>query len=132
VLLSDAECNEGAVWEAVMFATHHRLSSLVAIVDLNGQQALGYTNDVLDLTSLTAKWREFGWDAREVDGHDVAALHRAIAGLSAVPDRPHVIVARTIAGKGVSFMERRIDWHYLPMTLDQYDRACRDVEGPTP
>jgi len=132
VLLSDAECNEGAVWEAVMFAAHHRLSSLIAIVDLNGQQALGYTADVLDLSPLATKWRAFGWDAHEVDGHDVAALHRTIDGVAAAPDRPHVIIAKTLAGKGVSFMERRLDWHYLPMTRDQYEHACREVEGPTP
>jgi transketolase len=128
VLLSDAECNEGAVWEAIMFAAHHRLSNLIAIVDMNGQQALGYTRDVLDLGDLRAKWQAFGWDAREVDGHDVAALQRAIAECAAEAQRPHVIVARTVAGKGVSFMERRIDWHYLPMTREQYDLACREVD----
>ena len=128
VLLSDAECNEGAIWEAVMFAAHHRLSNLVAIIDLNGQQALGYTSDVLDLGRLAAKWREFGWDAQELDGHDVTGLQKAIA--AADSGRPRVIVARTIAGKGVSFMERRVEWHYLPMTREQYELASRELEGP--
>jgi transketolase len=127
VLLSDAECNEGAVWEAVMFAAQHKLSQLVAIVDVNGQQALGYTRNVLDLAPLETKWRAFGWNAEVVDGHDVDALQRT---LNAPPaDRPGVVLAQTIAGKGVSFMERQIDWHYLPMTRSQYDQACRDLEG---
>lgn len=128
VLLSDAECNEGAVWEAVMFAAHHRLSNLIAIVDLNGQQALGQTRDVLDLSPLGAKWREFGWDAHDVDGHDVPALQQTIAELAIGQGRPHVIMARTISGKGVSFMEGRVDWHYLPLTREQYEVARRQLE----
>ncbi|MFN8563864.1 MAG: thiamine pyrophosphate-dependent enzyme [Anaerolineae bacterium] len=72
VLVSDAECNEGALWEAVMFAAHHQLANLIAIVDLNGQQALGYTRDVLALTPMAARWGAFGWDVHEVDGHDTA------------------------------------------------------------
>src|ERR1700689_1758704 len=79
VLLSDAECNEGSVWEAIMFAAHHRLDNVIAVVDVNGQQALGYTRDVLDLDPLAARWDAFGWDAHIVDGHDVDALRDAIA-----------------------------------------------------
>ncbi|HJW69704.1 MAG TPA: thiamine pyrophosphate-dependent enzyme, partial [Candidatus Binatia bacterium] len=94
VLVSDAECNEGALWEAVMFAAHHRLSRLVAIVDLNGQQALGYTDDVLSLSPLAARWRSFGWDVHEVDGHDGAALAHTIAALDTTTGPPHVLVAR--------------------------------------
>src|SRR5438477_8752760 len=78
-LVSDAECNEGSLWEAVMFAAHHRLSNLIAIVDLNGQQALGYTKQVLNLSSLAGRWRAFGWDAYEVDGHNIADLTGTIA-----------------------------------------------------
>ena len=76
VMVSDAECNEGSLWEAVMFAAHHKLSNLIAIVDLNGQQALGYTRDILSLEPMAARWRGFGWDVHEVDGHDVAALRK--------------------------------------------------------
>jgi transketolase len=97
-LLSDAECNEGSVWEAVMFAAHHRLSNLVAIVDLNGQQALGYTKDVLDLSPMVERWRAFGWDAHEVDGHDPVALCDTIRGLDVESGPPHVLVAHTIFG----------------------------------
>jgi transketolase len=126
-LLSDAECNEGSVWEAVMFAAHHGLSNLVAIVDLNGQQALGYTKDVLDLSPMAERWRAFGWDAHEVDGHDPVALCETIRQLDAEGGPPHVLVAQTVFGKGVSFMEGSIEWHYLPMTEGQFARAMQEV-----
>lgn len=128
-LLSDAECNEGSVWEAVMFAAHHRLDGLTAIVDLNGQQAIGYTRDVLDLSPLAERWRAFGWDATEVDGHDVAALSRALSRApSERSDRPRVVIAKTVFGKGVSYMENRIKWHYWPMSDDQYRQALDELE----
>lgn len=129
VLVSDAECNEGALWEAVMFAAHHGLANLVAIVDLNGQQALGYTKDVLDLGSMADKWRAFGWDTHEVDGHDVAGMQDTLAGLDARQGPPHVLVANTVFGKGVSFMESLIKWHYLPMSDEQYQKALSEVGG---
>ena len=126
-LLSDAECNEGSVWEAVMFAAHRRLSNLVAIVDLNGQQALGYTKDVLDLSPMAERWRAFGWDAHEVDGHDPAAISATIRQLDSESGPPHVLIAHTVFGKGVSFMERTIEWHYLPMTEGQFELAMKEV-----
>ncbi len=127
VLMSDAECNEGSVWEAVMFAAHHRLGDLVAIVDVNGQQALGYTRDVLDLSPLEERWRAFGWDAHTVDGHDTAALRGVIDGLAPGEGRPHALLAQTVFGNGVSFMEREIRWHYVPMDDDQYARALAEL-----
>jgi transketolase len=127
-LLSDAELNEGSTWEAAMFAAHHRLGNLVAIVDANGQQALGYTRDVLDLEPLSDRWRAFGWDAVEVDGHDPEACRAALDACS--PDgAPHVLVARTEFGRGVSFMSGRIEWHYLPLTDEQYGLALAEVEA---
>jgi transketolase len=128
VLVSDAECNEGALWEAVMFAAHHRLANLVAIVDLNGQQALGYTDEVLSLSPLGSRWRAFGWDVHEVDGHDVGRLKHTMAALDTRPGLPHVLVARTIFGKGVSFMESQIKWHYWPMSDAEYRQALSDIE----
>ena len=128
VLISDAECNEGSTWEAVMFAAHHRLSNLTAIIDLNGQQALGYTKNVLALPDMPGRWRSFGWDAREVDGHDGAALHEALVDDKSSSSMPHVIVARTIFGKGVSFMENQIKWHYLPMSDEQYTLAMKEQD----
>jgi transketolase len=128
VLLSDAECNAGAVWEAIMFAAHHRLSNLVAIVDVNGQQACGYTRDVIDLAPLADRWRAFGWAVHDVDGHDAGAL---AAALSQQPHEsaPRVVLANTTFGKGVSFMERQIAWHYLPMSAEQYAAASAEIAG---
>jgi transketolase len=127
VLISDAECNEGSVWEAAMFAAHHRLSSLIAIIDLNGQQALGYTDDVLCLSPMAARWQAFGWDVIEVDGHDAPGLARTIADLDVTGGPPHMLVARTVFGKGVSFMEGLIKWHYSPMSDDEYRQAIEEV-----
>jgi transketolase len=129
VLVSDAECNEGSLWESVMFAAHHRLANLVAVVDLNGQQALGYTDQVLSLSPLAARWRAFGWDVHEVDGHDVAAMAETIERLDTVAGPPHVLVARTVFGKGVSYMERQIKWHYWPMSDDEYRQALAEIDG---
>jgi len=129
VLVSDAECNEGSLWEAVMFAAHHRLASLVAIVDLNGQQALGPTAGILDIAPLAARWAAFGWDAREIDGHDADALAVAAGALDTAAGPPHVLIARTVFGRGVSFMERQYRWHYLPMSEPEYARARAEVEA---
>lgn len=127
-LLSDAECDEGCVWEAAMFAAHHRLSNLVLLVDVNGQQALGYTKDVLNLEPLVARWDSFGWRAVEVDGHDAGAMITALAAATAQQEGPpSVILCRTTFGKGVSFMEGKLEWHYLPMSDVQYARATRDL-----
>jgi len=127
VLLSDAECNEGSTWEAVMFAAHHGLSNLTAIIDLNGQQALGYTKDVLNLKEMTERWRIFGWDAHAVDGHDIPAMKETITSCMHDTRAPHVLVARTIFGKGVSFMQSQIKWHYLPMTDCEYEQAIAEI-----
>jgi transketolase len=127
VLVSDAECNEGSLWEAVMFAAHRGLGNLVAIVDLNGQQALGYTRDVLDLAPLAERWRAFGWDVTETDGHDAPGLARLLGGLDPEAERPHAVIARTTFGKGVSYMEGRIKWHYWPMSDDEYAQALAEV-----
>ena len=127
VVMSDAECNEGSVWEAAMFAAQHRMSRLVAIVDVNGQQALGYTRDVLDLEPLSARWKSFGWDVHEVDGHDRDLLGDTVQGLEMESGAPHVVLARTTFGKGVRFMENRIEWHYLPQTDAEYVRAMGEL-----
>jgi transketolase len=132
VLVSDAECNEGSLWEAVMFAAHHRLSSLVALVDLNGQQAFGYTKDVLDLSSMEERWRAFGWDVRTIDGHDPGGLADTIAGLDTASGPPHALIAKTTFGKGVSYMENQIKWHYLPMSDEEYRRALEELDASAP
>ncbi len=131
VLVSDAECNEGSLWEAVMFAAHHRLSNLIAIIDLNGQQALGYTDHVLSLTPMGKRWRAFDWDVHEVDGHDVEVMTETIGGLDTTSGPPHVLIAHTVFGKGVSYMEGQIKWHYWPMSDEEYRQALKDI-GATP
>jgi transketolase len=130
VLVSDAECNEGSLWETIMFAAHHRLSNLIAIVDLNGQQALDYTEQVLALPNMAERWRAFGWDAHEVDGHDGRAIAETLNGFdssSSGGQQPHVLIARTVFGKGVSFMERQIKWHYWPMSDEEYEQARNET-----
>jgi transketolase len=129
VLVSDAECNEGSVWEAIMFAAHHRLGRLTAIVDLNGQQALGKTADVLSLAPLVERWRSFGWDATEIDGHDGAALRARLDAPTSAEGPPRVLVARTTFGKGVSYMEHQLKWHYWPMSDDEYRQALSELEA---
>lgn len=127
VLLSDAECNEGSIWEAAMFAAHHQLGNLTAIIDLNGQQALGYTKDVCNMPNMAERWRAFGWDTAEIDGHDVDAMAEKMANYRG--QRPQMLVARTTFGQGVSFMHNQIKWHYLPMTDDEYHQARREVQA---
>ena len=131
VLVSDAECNEGSLWEAIMFAAHHRLSNLVVLIDKNGQQALGYTNDVLSLEPMPSRWHAFGWRTYEVDGHNPLQLRKTLENLDTREGPPHVVVCKTIFGKGVSFMENQIKWHYWPMNEQEYSRAISEVD-PTP
>jgi transketolase len=128
VLLSDAECNEGALWESIMFAAHHQLDNLVAIVDLNGQQAFGYTKEVLNLDSLADKWRAFGWHVDEVDGHDLETLKITLAAAKGHSGKPKVLIAKTTFGKGVSFMEHQIKWHYSPLSESEFIQANRELE----
>ena len=129
VLISDAELNEGSVWEAAMFAAHHRLGRLTAVLDLNGQQALGYTRDVIDLHSVSGRFGAFGWQVADVDGHDLSALTGAL-GAEPDPDAaPTLVIARTTFGSGVSYMESRIEWHYLPMSDAQYEQALGELDA---
>ena len=129
VLISDAECNEGSIWESVMLAAHHRLANLIAIIDLNSQQAFGYTDEVLNLSPMREKWEAFGWNVHEVDGHNVAEMTETIQKLDTISDSPHVLIARTTFGKGVSYMENRIKWHYMPMSDAEYQQAVEEVES---
>jgi transketolase len=126
-VMSDAELNEGSIWEAVIFAAHHRLANLIALVDINGQQALGYTSDVLDLGRLPERWDAFGWDVHEVDGHDAEGLAKLIESLPTDDGPPHVLLATTTFGKGVSFMEGKIEWHYLPLSDSEYALALEEL-----
>jgi len=130
-LLSDAECNEGIVWESAMFAAHHRLSNLYVIIDMNGQQALGYIGDVLNTAPMGRKWEAFGWQVKEVDGHSPEAIMNTIQACETEFACPHVILARTTFGKGVPFMENQIKWHYWPMSSEEYQLALESIEKNT-
>ena len=112
-----------------MFAAHQRLSRLVALIDLNGQQALGYTKDVLDLSNMAERWKAFGWDAHDVDGHEVPQLVRVAEGFDYSVGQPHVLVAHTTFGKGVSFMRSQIKWHYMPLTESEFQSAIEEVRA---
>jgi transketolase len=124
-LMSDGEWNEGSCWEALIFARHHRLDNLTILVDLNGLQGFGTTREVADLDPLAEKFRAFGLPTEEIDGHDFDAICRA---LRADRRRPDAVVARTVKGSGVSFMEGRMEWHYLPLTEALYRRAAEETE----
>lgn len=129
VLVSDAECNEGQLWEAVMFAAHHRLTNLIAIVDGNGMQAMGPTADVLNLAPLAPRWQAFGWQIQEVNGHDEAELRRAFTSDISNRTGPAVVLARTVLGKGVSFMESRVEWHYRNLSAELAGAALQELEA---
>lgn len=127
-LLSDGECNEGSVWEAAMMAPAHRLDNLCAIVDYNKWQATGRSNETLALAPLRDKWESFGWSAHEVDGHDVDALAER---MNRVPDgsgKPVALIAHTVKGKGVSFMEDDNNWHYRIPKAEEVAAAFRELE----
>ena len=127
-LLGDGECDEGSVWEAALFAPQHRLDNLVAIVDYNKFQAMGRVKDVLDLDPLAGKWRTFGWATRELDGHDIPALEGAMREVPYETGRPTCIVAHTVKGKGVAFMENDLQWHYRAPLGDDMVRALAELE----
>jgi transketolase len=127
-LLSDGECDEGSTWEAALFAPHHRLDNLVAIIDYNKIQSLGSVSETLELEPFVAKWRAFGWEVLEINGHRVGEIVGALARLPATAGRPTCVVAHTVKGKGVSFMEDRLLWHYRSPDPDEFRRALAELE----
>jgi transketolase len=127
-LLSDGECDEGSNWEAILFAPHHKLDNLVVIVDFNKIQSFGRVSEVLELEPFAEKWRAFNWNVVEVDGHDIAALTATFAAVPAIPDRPTVVIAHTVKGKGVSFMEDKLEWHYKSPSDDQLKQALAELQ----
>jgi transketolase len=128
-LLSDGECNEGSVWEAILFAGHHRLNNLIAIVDYNKIQSLGRTDEVLDLDPFADKWRACRWSVREIDGHSIGEIETAFANVPLEPGLPSCIIARAIKGKGVSFMEDELLWHYRSPSDDEFAMALAQLES---
>ena len=128
ILQSDGETNEGSVWEAAMFAAHHRLNNLCMILDANGMQALGNTRDILLPTDHAIRWQAFGWEVVDVDGHDHAALWSALSSTGQT-QRPTAIIARTVMGKGVSFMEQQLLWHYRQPKGAEFQAALRELDA---
>jgi transketolase len=128
VLMSDGECDEGSVWEAALFAQHHLLNNLVAIVDYNKIQSLAPVAETIALEPFRQKWESFNWTVLETDGHDHEKLKATLARLPAQPVRPTVVIAHTTKGKGVSFMENTVLWHYRTARGEEFDRALAELE----
>lgn len=127
-LLSDGECDEGEVWEAALFASQHRLDNLVAIVDYNKLQAFGLTKDVLNLEPFKQKWQSFNWTVRELDGHSFGELKKTLRHVPLASGKPTALIAHTKMGKGVSFMEDQLAWHYLDPTEEHLEDALRELK----
>jgi len=127
-LLSDGECNEGSIWEAALLAASQKVHTLTAIIDFNKWQATGRSQEVMALDPLAAKWEAFGWHAQEIDGHDFEAIEAALASARAETERPSVIVAHTVKGKGVSFMEDDNNWHYRTPNPEELAAALAELE----
>ncbi len=128
-LLSDGECDEGSTWEAAMLAAHHGLDNLVAIIDYNKIQALGHTRDVVDLEPFADKWTAFGWAVREINGHNLEEIETTLSSVPFETGRPSCVIAHTVKGKGVSFMEDELLWHYRNPQGEEYERALAELEG---
>ena len=127
-LLSDGECNEGSIWEAAMLAAGQGVHNLTAIVDYNKWQATGRSKEVMALEPLAAKWQAFGWHVQEIDGHDLSAIAQALATARLQISKPSVIVAHTVKGKGVSFMEDDNNWHYRTPNPEELVAALAELQ----
>lgn len=128
-LLGDGECNEGSVWEAALFAAHNKFENLIAIIDNNKQQGMGNTSNILSNETLGKRWESFGWKVVEVDGHDLGLLEKKFKEtVEQSSGCPTVVIAHTVKGKGVSWMENTIDWHYKSPDEKQYADALKELE----
>jgi transketolase len=128
-LLSDGECDEGTTWEAALLAGQHRLDNLVVIIDYNKIQSLGSVKDVLELEPFAPKWEAFGWAVREIDGHDIEEIFHALTTMPQTQGRPSCVIAHTVKGKGVSFMENQLLWHYRPPDASELARALAELDA---
>ncbi len=132
-VVGDGEINEGPIWEGALFAAHHQLTNFLVIVDLNGFQAMGRTNEILDLGSVHTKFEAFGFDVRTVDGHNEVAISNAILTLRSSEDlKPKALIAHTTKGRGVSFMEDDNRWHYSRLDSNTYNRASQELRSAEP
>lgn len=127
-MLSDGELDEGSTWESVLFASHHQLDNLVAIIDYNKIQSFGTVKDVMGLEPLAGKWRAFKWSVREIDGHDHSQIENVLNGIPFESDKPSIIIAHTIKGKGVAFMENKLEWHYRSPNAKELEQALKELQ----
>lgn len=127
VLMSDGECDAGSNWEAILFAGHHKLDNLIAIIDYNKIQSLGRVKEVLDLEPFVDKWKSFGWAVNEIDGHNHQEILAAFQRLPISSSKPNCIIAHTIKGKGVSFMEDKLLWHYRSPQGEDFLNALKEL-----
>jgi transketolase len=128
-LISDGECDEGSTWEPALFAPHHKLDNLTVVIDYNKIQSFGRVKEVIDLDPLPAKWSAFGWATQEINGHNLRAVKNALESVPLEPGRPSCLVAHTVKGKGVSFMEDKLLWHYRAPRANELEEAIAEVEG---
>ncbi|MFC1920710.1 transketolase [Chloroflexota bacterium] len=126
-IMSDGECDEGSTWEAALFAPHHHLDNLTAIVDYNKIQSFGTVQEVLDLSPLADKWQAFGWAVREIDGHNIEEIEESLLNVPFEKGKPSCIIANTVKGKGISFMENKLAWHYLPPGDEELRQALSEL-----
>lgn len=127
VLMSDGEMQCGTTWESAMIANHHKLNNLCVLIDYNKFQAMGETNKILNIEPLKDKWKSFGWQVREIDGHNFRKIEKALISPPPSKTKPLVIIAHTIKGKGVSFMEGQNLYHYKNLSKEEYDRALKEL-----
>lgn len=127
ILLGDGECNEGSVWEAALAAAQWKLDNLIVIIDKNNLQGCGNTADIMNLEPLAEKWRAFGWEVAEVDGHNIEELRKSLKKTPLKKNRPTVIIADTVKGKGVSYMEHKMEWHYHSPNEEQLQTALKEI-----
>ena len=127
VVLSDGECNEGSVWEAALFAAAQKLDNLTIVIDFNGWQATGRSTEVMALSPLVEKWRAFGWESTEIDGHDIGHVATLLSSPPNDTGQPRALIAKTVKGKGVSFMEDDNNWHYRIPTAEEVSKAYAEI-----
>jgi len=126
VLMGDGECNEGSVWEASMSASHYKLDNLVVILDKNNLQQTGSNSEIMNVGDLSSKWKSFGWNVSEIDGHNISEIYNALIDIKNQKG-PHAIVANTIKGKGFSFAMNNNAWHHAPLSSSQYEEALKEL-----
>lgn len=127
VLLGDGECNEGSIWEAAMAANQYKLNNLIAIIDKNNFQLDGSSLNIMNMDDITEKWESFGWDTTEIDGNNITEIYDAFLNFDNSTEKPHAVIANTVKGKGISFMENNNEWHHNRLSKKQYELAMQEL-----